>query len=192
MPFSLPYYRNASQLPGPLPDLNEIERAARTLPKRSDYGRRLVLIRDKYVVKYGLLVTKNKGYALIFVKEQLNIAAPLLHTMYHKQDTLCIIMEYIPGISLGTVQPSLTKANKNLILSFYLACYLLSALRNYLPIFTHGDLYREKVLVKKVVNPVTNKEEYKVAAFVDWEMAGWYPSYWEYAHIFPLLQWIDD
>lgn len=27
---------------------------------------------------------------------------------------------------------------------------------------------------------------------VDWETAGWYPSYWEYAHIFPLLQWVGD
>lgn len=42
------------------------------------------------------------------------------------------------------------------------------------------------------MNPVTNEEEYKVAALVDWETAGWYPSHWEYSHIFPLLQWVDD
>jgi thiamine kinase-like enzyme len=58
--------------------------------------------------------------------------------------------------------------------------------------FTHGDLYRENVLVRKVVNSVTNEEEYEIAALVDWELAGWYPSHWEYAHIFPLLQWIND
>ncbi|KAI2896002.1 hypothetical protein CBS63078_8341 [Aspergillus niger] len=264
MLFSLPYYRDARQLPGPLPDQNEIERATRILPKRSDYGGRLVVIRDKYVVKYGPLVTENEGYALLFVEEQLNIAAPLLYAMYRDRNTLYIVMEYIPGISLGMMWPSLTEANKHLIvkqlrcifdqmralpspgfygsvnrgpvphryffsrerdtavtgpfqteeefgkaialrsktmwsesnshsfLSDYIARHLPSALRNHPPTFTHGDLYRENVLVRKVVNSVTNEEEYEVAALVDWETAGWYPSYWEYAHIFPLLQWIDD
>ncbi|KAL3434605.1 phosphotransferase family protein [Aspergillus tetrazonus] len=264
MAFSLPYYRNARQLSGPLPDQNEIERATRTLPKRSDYGGRLVVISDIYVVKYGPLVTENEGYALLSVEEQLNIAAPLLYAMYRDRDTLYIIMEYVPGVSLGIVWPSLTEANKyslvrqlrcifdqiralpspgfygsvnqgpvphryffsrekdpavtgpfqteeefgraialrskimwsetnhHSFLSDYLARHLPSALRNHPPTFTHGDLHRENILVRKVVNSVTNEEEYEVAALVDWEMAGWYPSYWEYAHISPLLQWIDD
>jgi serine/threonine protein kinase len=115
MQFSLPYYRDAAQLPGPLPDQNEIERATRTLPKSSDYDTRLVVIRDQYVVKYGLLVTENEGYALLFVEERLNIAAPRLYAMYRDQDTLYIVMEYIPSISLGIAWPSLTEANKNLI-----------------------------------------------------------------------------
>ncbi|KAL3468865.1 hypothetical protein BJX99DRAFT_242596 [Aspergillus californicus] len=58
--------------------------------------------------------------------------------------------------------------------------------------FTHGDLYRENVMVRKAVDSVTNEEVYEVAALVDWETAGWYPSCWEYAHVFPLLQQIDD
>ncbi|KNG85603.1 phosphotransferase enzyme family protein [Aspergillus nomiae NRRL 13137] len=264
MPFSLPYYRDAGQLPGPLPDQNEIEQATQTLPERSDYGRRLVVIRDKYVVKYGPLVNENEGYALLFVEKRLNIPAPRLYAMYRDQDTLYIVMEYIPSISLGMAWPSLTEVNKHSIvgqlrcifdqmrelpslgfygsvnggpvphryfwsrqndpavtgpfqaeeefgkaialrskavwsesnvnnfLSDYLARHLPVALHNHPPMFTHGDLYRENVLVRKVVNPITNEEEYEVAALVDWETAGWYPSYWEYAHIFPLLQWVDD
>ena len=264
MLFSLPYYRDAGQLPGPLPDQNEIEQATRTLPRRSDYGGRLVVIRDKYVVKYGPLVTENEGYALLFVEKRLNIAAPRLYAMYRDRDILYIVMEYISGISLGMAWPSLTESNKHLIVgqlrcifdqmrvlpspgfygsvdrgpvphryfysreedpaitgpfqteeefgraialrskvmwseanihnfhSDYLARHLPVALRNHPPMFTHGDLYRENVLVRKVVNSVTNEEEYEVAALVDWETAGWYPSYWEYAHIFPLLQWFDD
>jgi hypothetical protein len=35
-------------------------------------------------------------------------------------------------------------------------------------------------------------EEYRIAAIIDWETAGWYPSYWEYAYIFALFQWVDD
>ncbi|KAJ6018475.1 Phosphotransferase enzyme family protein [Penicillium canescens] len=264
MHFSLPYYRDAGQLPGPLPDQNEIERATQTLPKRSDYGGRLVVIREKYVVKYGPLVTENEGYTLLFVEKRLNIAAPRLYAMYRDRDILYIVMEYIPSISLGMAWPSLTEANKYSIvgqlrcifdqmralpspgfygsvnrgpvphryffssekdpavtgpfqteeefgkaialrsktmwsesnghsfLSDYLARHLPLALRNHPPVFTHGDLSRENVLVRKVVNSVTNEEEYEVAALVDWEAAGWYPSYWEYSHIFPLLQWVDD
>ena len=103
MPFSLPYYRDARQLPGLLPDQNETEQATRTLPKRSDYGGRLVVIRDQYVMKYGPLVMENEGYTLLSVEEQLNIAAPLLHAMYRDRDTLYLVMEYIPGISLGAM-----------------------------------------------------------------------------------------
>ncbi|RAK98303.1 aminoglycoside phosphotransferase family protein [Aspergillus ibericus CBS 121593] len=257
MPFSLPYYRDTGELPGPLPDQNEIAQATRTLPKRSDYGGRLVVIRDKFVVKYGPLVTENEGYALLFVEKRLNIAVPRLYAMYRDQDTLYrdqdilyIVMEYIPGISLGMAWPSLTEANKysiveqlrwryhrldftavstkdpspidpiitgpfqteeefgkaialrskniwsesnnHSVFSDYFIRHLPLALHNHPPMFTHGDLHRENVLVRKIVNSVTNEEEYEVAALVDWESAGWYPSYWEYAHIFPLLQWIDD
>ncbi|PLN81340.1 phosphotransferase family protein [Aspergillus taichungensis] len=264
MPFSLPYYRDACQLPGPLPDQHEIKQATRTLPKGSDYGECLVVIRDIYVVKYGSLVDENEGYALLFVEEQLNIAAPRLYAMYRNQDTLYIVMKYVHGISLGAVWASLTEAKKNSIvrelrcvfdqmralpsqgfygsvnrgrvprryffsrekdpaitgpfqteeefgtaialrskavwsesgshsfLSDYLARHLPSALVNHPPTFTHGDLYRENILVRKIVNSITSEEEYEVAALVDWETAGWYPSYWEYAHIFPLLQWVDD
>jgi aminoglycoside phosphotransferase (APT) family kinase protein len=209
-------------------------------------------------------VTENEGYALLFIENQLKIAAPRLYAMYRYRDTLYIVMEYISSISLGMAWPSLTEANKHSIigqlrcifeqmralpssgfygsinrgpvphryffsrekdpaitglfqteeefgraialrsktmwsgsnshsfLSDYLARHLPSAFRDHPPMFTHGDLYRENVLVRKVIDSVTNEEEYEVAALVDWEAAGWYPSYWEYAHIFPLLQWIDD
>ncbi|KAF9884966.1 hypothetical protein FE257_000876 [Aspergillus nanangensis] len=85
-----------------------------------------------------------------------------------------------------------SESNSHSFLSDYLARHLPSALLNHPPTFTHGDLYRENVLVRKIVNSATSEEEYEVAALLDWETAGWYPSYWEYAHIFPLLQWIDD
>lgn len=73
---SLPYYQDAGQLPEPLPDQNEIEQATQTLPKGSDYGGRLVIMGDKYVVKYGPLMTENEGYVLLFVEERLDLAAP--------------------------------------------------------------------------------------------------------------------
>ncbi|KAN0119420.1 Protein kinase-like domain containing protein [Hyaloscypha variabilis] len=38
------------------------------------------------------------------------------------------------------------------------------------PVFTHGDLSSLNVLVR----------EDQIVGIIDWETAGWYPSYWEY------------
>lgn len=89
MLFSIPFYRDASQLPGPFPDYNMIERETRTFPRRSDYDGRLVVIRDKYVVKYSLLVTENEGHT--FVEERLSIAAPRLYAIYRDRSNLYIV-----------------------------------------------------------------------------------------------------
>ncbi|KAL4809501.1 hypothetical protein BDV18DRAFT_132197 [Aspergillus unguis] len=75
--------------------------------------------------------------------------------------------------------------------SDFLARHLPVALCDHPIVFTHGDLHRENVVVRKIVGSDT-EEEYEVAALVGWETAGWYPSYWEYAYIFPVLQWNDD
>jgi aminoglycoside phosphotransferase len=42
--------------------------------------------------------------------------------------------------------------------------------RNFRVLFTHCDLAPRNILVK----------EGKIAGIVDWELAGWYPEYWEY------------
>ncbi|KAJ5087482.1 phosphotransferase enzyme family protein [Penicillium angulare] len=264
MEFPFPYYRDAGQLPGPLPDQNEIEQETKTISRDSVFGARIVLIRDTYVVKYGSHVNENEGHALLFIEKELRIPAPRLYAMYRHQNDVYIVMEYMPGISLGSAWPLLTTTNKDSIarelrcifdqirslpsrgfygslnrgpvphryfysrekdphitgpfetaeefakaialrsnsmwtesntrsfLSDYLGRHLPRALGNYPAVFTHGDLWRENIMVKKVVSSVTNEDVYEVAALIDWETAGWYPSYWEYAHIFPLLQWTDD
>lgn len=38
------------------------------------------------------------------------------------------------------------------------------------PVFTHGDLSSLNILVRSD----------EVVGIIDWETAGWYPSYWEY------------
>jgi hypothetical protein len=50
-------------------------------------------------------------------------------------------------------------------------------------VFTHGDFQRKNILVKDDGNLV----------LIDWESAGWYPSYWEYAlAMFACGGWRDD
>ena len=41
-------------------------------------------------------------------------------------------------------------------------------------LFTHGDVAPRNILVD---------ESYRITGIVDWELAGWYPEYWEYANI---------
>ncbi|KAI9810371.1 MAG: hypothetical protein M1826_003647 [Phylliscum demangeonii] len=42
-------------------------------------------------------------------------------------------------------------------------------------VFTHGDIAPRNILV--------DSRTYEVTGVVDWECAGWYPDYWEYANI---------
>ncbi|OAQ58756.2 phosphotransferase enzyme family protein [Pochonia chlamydosporia 170] len=56
-------------------------------------------------------------------------------------------------------------------------------LRGHKPVFTHGDLHRKNVILRE------NGE----LVLLDWEAAGWYPEYWEYAMaMFACGAWQDD
>jgi aminoglycoside phosphotransferase (APT) family kinase protein len=64
--------------------------------------------------------------------------------------------------------------------SEFLGRSITSVLKGHSPVFTHGDLQRKNIMITKTVNPLDhNSFEIKVS-LVDWEFAGWYPSYWEY------------
>lgn len=59
------------------------------------------------------------------------------------------------------------------------------------PVLTHGDLQKKNIMVRK--GPTVD------IVLLDWESAGWYPSYWEYANtIFASwfegdwFRWVDD
>jgi hypothetical protein len=71
-------------------------------------------------------------------------------------------------------------------------------LRNHSPVFTHGDFQRKNVMIRTSSNFPTNQEgkqpyqELEIV-IIDWEFAGWYPSYWEYARcVFACGNWNDD
>ncbi|KAJ6444888.1 dipeptidyl aminopeptidase [Purpureocillium lavendulum] len=56
-------------------------------------------------------------------------------------------------------------------------------LRGHGIVFTHGDFQRKNVILK----------EHGELVIVDWENAGWYPAYWEYAlAMFACGSWKDD
>lgn len=59
---------------------------------------------------------------------------------------------------------------------FYLHTYG-KVLQDHPPTFSHGDIQRKNILIKYVER---NKTEMEIVV-LDWETAGWYPSYWDYA-----------
>lgn len=66
------------------------------------------------------------------------------------------------------------------------------ALKDHEPVFSHSDLQRKNILVRRQedqAGPVCDQFD---IAIVDWEEAGWYPSYWEYCCVFVAFEWRDD
>lgn len=66
------------------------------------------------------------------------------------------------------------------------------------PTFTHADCQRKNIMICKI--PLRGEDSnakqpfediYKVT-IIDWEKAGWYPSYWEYSLALYALKWDDD
>ncbi|KAL4992660.1 phosphotransferase enzyme family protein [Aspergillus falconensis] len=57
------------------------------------------------------------------------------------------------------------------------------------PTFTHGDLQRKNIII---CDEGHAGNEAPSIAIIDWEKAGWYPSYWEYGMAVCALRWDDD
>jgi serine/threonine protein kinase len=52
------------------------------------------------------------------------------------------------------------------------------------PTFTHGDIQKKNILIDPNSEHIT---------IIDWEFAGWWPSYWEYTQaIYGCMLWEDD
>jgi hypothetical protein len=66
------------------------------------------------------------------------------------------------------------------------------ALRNNPPTFSHSDVQRKNILVREIAPAFPDQEKDYEVAIIDWEDAGWYPSYWEYASVAIAFQWDDD
>ena len=61
-----------------------------------------------------------------------------------------------------------------------------SMLSKHAPVFTHSDLQRKNILVHR------RSESAFEVALIDWETAGWYPTYWEYSLKFATMDWEGD
>ncbi|KAL9618510.1 MAG: hypothetical protein Q9160_006766 [Pyrenula sp. 1 TL-2023] len=64
--------------------------------------------------------------------------------------------------------------------------------QNHPPTFSHGDVQKKNFMICTHEGDEFDSGKFKVV-LIDWETAGWYPSYWEYARtIFACGPWDDD
>lgn len=54
------------------------------------------------------------------------------------------------------------------------------------PVFSHSDVQRKNVLVNR------DTSQGFTVSLIDWEEAGWFPSYWEYFTALQCVLWDDD
>jgi aminoglycoside phosphotransferase (APT) family kinase protein len=115
-PVSLPYFRQRSSLPAPLPTKEKIETSTRDMRPADGY-RRAVVVGQHFLVKYGPTVDQREGDTLLFIEQNLNIPAPRLYAMYRDESNgwVYIIMELLPGESLEKIWPTLGESDKALI-----------------------------------------------------------------------------
>lgn len=69
--------------------------------------------------------------------------------------------------------------------------HLSRVLSGHRAVFSHSDIYRKNIMIHKTHRHTPEKCDY-IVALVDWEYAGWYPSYWDYEISFTHFHWDDD
>lgn len=63
------------------------------------------------------------------------------------------------------------------------------ALSDHPPTFSHSDVQRKNILVREIPAKFPSQEKDYELSIIDWEEAGRYPSYWEYAAVAIAFQW---
>jgi aminoglycoside phosphotransferase (APT) family kinase protein len=85
------------------------------------------------------------------------------------------------------------KTDKQERKSDFIARQLPSAFKDHKPTLTHADFHPGNILVDEIPSEEgSNERGFHVSGILDWEFAGWYPSYFEYAIAFVNFQWEDD
>ncbi|KAM4065489.1 phosphotransferase enzyme family protein [Hirsutella rhossiliensis] len=79
----------------------------------------------------------------------------------------------------------------------FFARHLSRALSGHRSVFTHSDFQRKNILIAEeesssVTPGFIEKKTFRVTAILDWESAGWYPTYWGFALCFAYFDWSDD
>ncbi|KAI9852825.1 MAG: hypothetical protein M1824_001712 [Vezdaea acicularis] len=114
----LPYFRDVSELPAPLPTKEEIHASSNVVKGGEIHDfRRVVIVGQHFLVKYGRYAGRIEGENLAFIEQHLQIQAPRLYAMWREPTgELYIIMELIHGEPLNTKWPTLAEEERTLIL----------------------------------------------------------------------------
>jgi hypothetical protein len=73
--------------------------------------------------------------------------------------------------------------------------YLAQALGDFRPTLTHGDVQKKNIIIAEIEGGQGNGERDFDFVLVDWEMAGWYPDFWEFfcaSSTFDFVYWEEE
>ncbi|RFU25522.1 hypothetical protein B7463_g10806, partial [Scytalidium lignicola] len=96
-----------------LPTITEIQASTEVLSNH-DAAAKVVRVKDRFAVKFGGGVEMQETENMRFVSANTNVPIPKLFSAFIDQETnlKCIIMEYVPGVTLQTLWPTLTAEEK--------------------------------------------------------------------------------
>jgi aminoglycoside phosphotransferase (APT) family kinase protein len=69
--------------------------------------------------------------------------------------------------------------------------HLPASLTGHRPTFTHGDIQTKNIMVERTRSKISGDEDFSLV-ILDWEDAGWYPSFFEYFSCYTSFVWDDD
>jgi hypothetical protein len=85
MAVPLPFFRNSSELPAPLPTKQEIHDSATILKGTETWAtQKVVVVGQHFLVKYGSRTSQIEGDNLLFVEQNLRIPAPRLYARWQE------------------------------------------------------------------------------------------------------------
>jgi hypothetical protein len=74
-------------LPAPLPTKEEIQASSNIIKGKESWDtRRVVIVGQHFLVKYGQRARQVEGENLVFIEQNLHIQAPLLYAMWREPD----------------------------------------------------------------------------------------------------------
>jgi hypothetical protein len=119
MAFKFPYFRPSDELPAALPTISQIRTSKEILKGAEAHAaRKVVGVGGHFIVKYSRHNDQIEGQNLFFFKRN-NIkgVVPRFYAMWKEpDDTLVVVMERPPGVTLESLWSSLAKNDKDKIL----------------------------------------------------------------------------
>ncbi|KAH8907470.1 kinase-like protein [Coniochaeta sp. PMI_546] len=115
---SLPYYAPADTLPAPLPTVADILAPdTQSIHAFPNNDRRVVLVHDHFIVKYGPKVRLQEGENMLFVQQSTSMPVPTVYALFHDEESgfNFIVQEYVPGENLFSYWKTADQAAKEAI-----------------------------------------------------------------------------
>ena len=177
-PLTLPYLRDSTPLPSPLPSKADIENSTVVLRHDTSYHR-VVAVGQHFLIKYGRGVEQREGDNLHFIEHNLKISAPRLYAMYREESTgwLYIIMELLPGEPLDQKWPALLHCEKmqitNKLRRYFEQMRLLPSPGFYGDISRHAlphHLFWTREKIQSISGPFENEHEFNMGFAMNLKM----------------------